>query len=213
MRPSVVLFNAISLDGRTTGFIVDMGLFYGIAAGFGEDVTLAGCDTMLAATPPQAPGQDAPPPVPPRDGPALVVVDSGGRLSGWPYWMAQPMWGRWFALGSHATPRDHVDSIERLGVVCRAFGEQRVDLGAALAALASDYGFARMRVESGGRLNAALLVAGLVDEMHLLVCPVLAGGTQGPRFAPDLPDRLFDLEFVAAEPKDGGTVLLSYRAG
>lgn len=31
MRPKVILFNAISVDGRTTGFNVDMETFYGLA--------------------------------------------------------------------------------------------------------------------------------------------------------------------------------------
>ena len=212
MRPSIVLFNAISLDGRTTGIDVDMGLFYEIAASLGEDATLAGSDTMLAATPAETEsGGEAL--ATPRDGPALVVVDSRGRLTDWPYWMAQPMWGRWIALGSDATPTGHTARLTRLGVTCLKFGAERVDLAAALAALSAEHGIARMRVESGGRLNTALLAAGLVDELHLLVCPVLAGGTKGPRFASELPERLFNLAFVAAEPKDSGTVLLSYRAG
>lgn len=214
MKPLVIVYNAVSLDGRTTGFPVDLGLFYGIAAGFHEDATLAGADTLLAATPPDAGGEtSARAPVARRAGPALVVVDSRGRVSGWPHWMAQPMWGRWIALGSEATPPDHSDRLIKLGVICLRFGDDRVDLAAALSALASTHGIERIRVESGGRLNAALLASGLVDELHLLVYPFLAGGTAGPRFLPDLPGRLFGLRFRSAEPRDGGTVLLSYGAG
>ena len=38
----VVVHVAVSLDGATTGFQADLGRFYTLAAGFGEDVTLAG---------------------------------------------------------------------------------------------------------------------------------------------------------------------------
>jgi 2,5-diamino-6-(ribosylamino)-4(3H)-pyrimidinone 5'-phosphate reductase len=49
MRPNVILHNALSLDGRITGFPVDLGLYYQVASSWKEDVTLAGCDTLLAA--------------------------------------------------------------------------------------------------------------------------------------------------------------------
>jgi 2,5-diamino-6-(ribosylamino)-4(3H)-pyrimidinone 5'-phosphate reductase len=48
MRPRVILHNAVSLDGRVTGFFVDLGIYYRLASHWGEDVTLAGCDTLLA---------------------------------------------------------------------------------------------------------------------------------------------------------------------
>jgi hypothetical protein len=46
--PHVVIHAAVSLDGATTGFEADVGRFYALAAGFHEDVTLAGADTILA---------------------------------------------------------------------------------------------------------------------------------------------------------------------
>ena len=46
--PHVVIHVAVSLDGATTGFEPDVARFYELAAGFREDVTLAGADTILA---------------------------------------------------------------------------------------------------------------------------------------------------------------------
>lgn len=209
-RPQVILFNAVSLDGRTTGFEVDLGLFYGIAQGFGEDATLAGCDTLLAATPADA-GDSAADSATAKDGPLLVAVDSRGRLTNWSYWTAQPMWTRWISLGSERTPKAHLDRLERAGVRALRFGDDRVDIATALDTLAKEYDIGRLRVESGGHLNGALLAAGLADELHLLVHPVLAGGTQGPRFDEGLPAQLFNLEFAGSELQEGGNVLLSYR--
>jgi hypothetical protein len=37
MKPKVILYTAMSLDGRTTGFSVDMGLFYSLAQQWGEN--------------------------------------------------------------------------------------------------------------------------------------------------------------------------------
>jgi 2,5-diamino-6-(ribosylamino)-4(3H)-pyrimidinone 5'-phosphate reductase len=54
-----------------------------------------------------------------------------------------------------------------------------------------------VRVDSGGALNGALLRAGLVDEVSLLVHPVLAG--DAPRWYGSPPPGP-----LALEPMDGG---------
>lgn len=50
-----------------------------------------------------------------------------------------------------------------------------MDLHAALYHLATRYGVSKVRVKSGGALNGVLLREGLVDEVHLLVHPTIAG--------------------------------------
>ncbi|HLZ53931.1 MAG TPA: dihydrofolate reductase family protein, partial [Verrucomicrobiae bacterium] len=37
--------------------------------------------------------------------------------------------------------------------------------------------------EGGGELNGALFRAGLVDELHLTICPKIFGGRQAPTIA------------------------------
>ena len=50
------------------------------------------------------------------------------------------------------------------------------DLGEALRALRADHGVGSVVCEGGAHLNATLLGAGLVDELHLVVSPLLVGG-------------------------------------
>lgn len=50
------------------------------------------------------------------------------------------------------------------------------DLGDALARLRAEHGVGAVVCEGGPRLNGALLPAGLVDELHLVISPLLAGG-------------------------------------
>ena len=70
------------------------------------------------------------------------------------------------------------------------------DLAAALVALRRDHGVRAVVCEGGAHLNAELLAARLIDELHLVVSPVLAGGAapltvvQGPALEPPLPARL-----------------------
>ncbi|MDI9382042.1 MAG: dihydrofolate reductase family protein [Verrucomicrobiota bacterium] len=65
-------------------------------------------------------------------------------------------------------------------VVC---GRTRIDFRAALAWLRSARGVKRLLCEGGGELNAALFSQGLVDELHLTICPFVFGGAAAPTIA------------------------------
>jgi 2,5-diamino-6-(ribosylamino)-4(3H)-pyrimidinone 5'-phosphate reductase len=201
-RPHVVVHVAISLDGATTGFEPDVGRFYALARTWDEDVTLAGADTILAQ---EKALSAAPRPGPTADAPLLAVVDGRGRVTQWEALRDCGHWRGVVALRAETTPR------LRDGSAARAFvaGRERVDLAEALGMLA-DRGSARMvRVDSGGTLTGALLGAGLVDEISLLVHPCLADPGDrrwhGPDPAPPLP-----LEPLAGEQLDD-LVWLRYR--
>jgi len=47
MRPRVIVHNAVSLDGRLTGFAVNMGRYYSLASIWKEDATLCGSGTSV----------------------------------------------------------------------------------------------------------------------------------------------------------------------
>ncbi|MBX3465900.1 MAG: RibD family protein [Planctomycetes bacterium] len=86
------------------------------------------------------------------------------------------------------------------------------DLARALEALAAR-GVREVACEGGGALNAAMLAQGLVDEVHLTVCPVLLGGAAAPTLVdgPGLPAlaraRLLECRAV------GDEVFLTYALG
>lgn len=154
-RPHVVVHMAIGLDATVRGFEPDIGEYYALAGAFHEDVTLVGAATILAQEPALAAAPPGPGPNP--EGPLLAVVDSRRRVSAWEalrdagYWReVRPLRGR---------------------------DGGRVDLRRALEELAGE-GAEVVRVDSGGRLVGVLLREDLVDEVSLLVHPVL--GTAGP---------------------------------
>jgi dihydrofolate reductase len=81
------------------------------------------------------------------------------------------------------------------------------DLAAAVGELKAKPG-GELQVHGSGALTRWLLDNDLVDEMNLLVCPVVVG--QGARLFPDNgPDRALDLVDSRAFPK--GITLLVYR--
>jgi riboflavin biosynthesis pyrimidine reductase len=57
----------------------------------------------------------------------------------------------------------------------------------------------------------SLLEAGLLDELTLMISPVVAGGGRQRLFADDA--ALTRLELVSAEPTSSGAVIASYRKG
>lgn len=228
-RPQVLVHTMTSADGRTDHFAGDVGLFYELAAQFPQDAVLTGSGTLMAAALEQGIDLDAedPPPGPEPPGPQaddggdprplLVLVDSRGRLTRFAWLRAMPYWRDLVVLCAESTPRRHLTMLDRYRVEHLVVGTDRVDLSAGLTALTERYGVHRVRVDSGGTLTGALLRAGLVDEISILLAPYVVGGSsaRGLFIAPDLPGEAADgvtrLELSGVEQLRGDVVHLRYR--
>lgn len=89
-------------------------------------------------------------------------------------------------------------------------GDAEVDLVAGVAALRDELGLVSLVCEGGPALNAALLEAGLVDELCVTVAPWLVAGGHG-RLAGELAaDRRLELLQVCEQD---GELYLRYRVG
>ncbi len=182
MLPRVILHNATSIDGRTDWFKPDIELFYELTSGWNEDATLTGSETLLKAYQDESPqdgeGEKDEADKKEKDDtrPLLVVVDSRGRIRNWHRLKQEPYWRDAVALCSNSTPKDYLDFLKDNGVEYLVYGDDHVDLRQALEELNNRYGVQLIRVDSGGTLNGALLRAGLVDEVSVLVHPFLVGG-------------------------------------
>jgi riboflavin-specific deaminase-like protein len=62
-------------------------------------------------------------------------------------------------------------------------GRREINFRAALRWLRTKWGVRRMLCEGGGELNDALFRTGLVDELHLTICPKIFGGNAAPTIA------------------------------
>lgn len=62
-------------------------------------------------------------------------------------------------------------------------GRQEINFRVALRWLRKKWGVRRLLCEGGGELNDALIRAGLVNELHLTICPKIFGGRRAPTIA------------------------------
>lgn len=209
----LIVHNAVSLDGRLTGFDVDMETYYRLAGTWREDATLCGSGTILAAPEGrkhERAGAAGWQPEPGDKRPLLVVADSRGRVRCWQALRRAGLWRDAVALVSDRTPRRQLDYLRAGRVDFIVAGGQRVELRAALGALEREYGVGVIRSDSGAELNRALLATGLVSELSLVVHPVFAGAgvplvAPGPGFAGSR------FRLARAEPVGRGLVWLRYR--
>ena len=221
MLPRVILHNEVSLDGRFDWVTPDLGQFYKLASRWKEDATLAGSETLLSAYPEEqidaedVEGAQPPEKNPDDTRPLLVVPDSRGRLRNWHLLRKEPYWRDVVALCSRSTPEAYLDYLSERHVEYIVSGDDRVDLRTALEDLNALYGVELVRVDSGGSLNGALLRAGLVDEVSLLIDPCLVGGTTRRSVfqAADLnsSDGVIQLRLVHFEKVRGDVVWLRYE--
>jgi 2,5-diamino-6-(ribosylamino)-4(3H)-pyrimidinone 5'-phosphate reductase len=221
MKPAVILHTGMSLDGRIDWTLAQDSPYYMLVRRLGADCDLSGSTTILQAQFPEQPQQAYPElyaeyaAKSDRDKAILAVVDSRGQVQNWAAIKRQPIWRGFIVLCSRSTPANHMDYLEREGVPVIIAGEERVDLPKALEQLAERFGVRSVRVDSGGILNGALLRAGLVDEVSVVLNPELVGG-ESPRTvftAPDLTSAVgvIRLKLEHLERLEGDYVWLRYR--
>lgn len=215
MKPFVVVYNAITVDGGITGFEADLATYYGIASDWPIDAILVGADTFLLS----GEGFDRADRIPakkpePKGGHLMVIPDSKGRIKNIKMLRNSEYWGDILILCSHATPRSHLEYLKKRRVEYFVAGDEHVDLAAALDYLNDKHGVKYVRVDSGGRLNGALLQAGLVDEVVTLIHPQVVGNARkGTMFV--LPqaaegESAIPLELISVKRMGRGLVLIRY---
>ncbi len=109
----------------------------------------------------------------------------------------------------------HLAGLRADGVSYIFAGAREIDLAAALETLNRELGIEHLLLEGGGGANGALLRAGLVDEISLVISPVVDGSTGAPNVFNsgdvDLgPSPIERMTLASHEVLDGGAVWLRY---
>jgi 2,5-diamino-6-(ribosylamino)-4(3H)-pyrimidinone 5'-phosphate reductase len=214
MKPKVILYNAVSLDGRINDFPVDLGLYYSLAGVWKEDISLVGSETILQSTKeiPEEGDEAIIKEKKKRDKRSLLaVVDSQARVKIWGYLLKQPYWRDGVSLCSKKTPQEHLAHLKNKGIEYIIAGEDKVDLRKAIQILNKKYLAKTIRADSGGTLNAVLLKEGLVDEVSMLLHPYLVGGPNRKTIYSSQDNGVIKLKPITCEKQKGGLFWMRYK--
>ena len=86
-------------------------------------------------------------------------------------------------LTTRRAPAPKLARLRQLADEVKICGQTEINFGAALRWLQTQWQVKRLLCEGGGELNDALFRAGLVDEIHLTMCPKIFGGRTAPTLA------------------------------
>ncbi|HEX3719093.1 MAG TPA: dihydrofolate reductase family protein [Verrucomicrobiae bacterium] len=86
-------------------------------------------------------------------------------------------------LTSELIPEKKLRELRSLADEVKVMGGTEIDFEKAFRWLRKRWNVERLLCEGGGELNGALFRAGLVDELHLTIAPVIFGGRDAPTLA------------------------------
>jgi 2,5-diamino-6-(ribosylamino)-4(3H)-pyrimidinone 5'-phosphate reductase len=139
-----------------------------------------------------------------------VALDPRGRLA----WESNDIAGdHVIAVVTKQVSDEYLDFLHSRGVSYIIAGENEVDLAAALDRLASNFGVRTLMLEGGGRINGAMLRAGLIDEISVLIAPVVDGTIGVPTLfdADTRDDQSVQLRLETVERRDDGVLWVRYQ--
>ena len=117
---------------------------------------------------------------------------------------------------TEAVPDRHLAGLRADGVSYLFAGATEIDLAGALETLNRELGIERLMVEGGGGANGALLRAGLIDELSLVITAAIDGSSGAPTVFNsgdvDLgPAPIETMTLASHEVLENGAVWLRYR--
>jgi 2,5-diamino-6-(ribosylamino)-4(3H)-pyrimidinone 5'-phosphate reductase len=216
MKSEIIIHNSISLDSSLTGFMPDMGLHYKIAGDYKPDAHLIGSDTIISGNEmfgegiPEELPSDFEQPDRDKNLPWWVVVDSRSRLKGMLHTCRRFEYCRdVILLVSESTPADYMMHLKERNYNFIIAGKDKVDLEFAIDRLREKFSIARILTDTGRILGNILINKGMVDEISLLVHPLLVGENCYSMFS-DVKGNL-SLKLKKSETFENGCIWMVYN--
>ncbi|MBU0497520.1 MAG: dihydrofolate reductase family protein [Candidatus Thermoplasmatota archaeon] len=187
MRPKIIMHNTISLDGSLTNFCVNMELHYRILGTFNADAHLigsntakSGLDLFLDTIPPETPKNKEPPKPQLTDiRPLWILIDSHAQMYNLLHIFRQYEFCKdVIVLITSKTPAKYSEYLTSRHYHIIRSGTQHVNLNQALEILHKHYHINTIVTDTGHTLNSILLRQGLLDEISLIINPVIVGQNQ-----------------------------------
>ena len=138
------------------------------------------------------------------------AVDTHGRLA----WDTSDIDGdHVVAILAERVSDDYLAFLRKRGVSYLLAGARDIDLTLALEKIAARFGVETLMLEGGGKINGSMLRDGLVDEVSVLVAPVVDGRIGTPALFDIDEDRVTPrrIELDSVEKRADGLLWLRYR--
>jgi 2,5-diamino-6-(ribosylamino)-4(3H)-pyrimidinone 5'-phosphate reductase len=204
----------ISLDGAIDGF-ENTGIYYSLANRFNSDMVLFGSNTVDTATkecPPEKEADFLKPTIDSKDNrPFGVIPDSRGRLRNLHFARNMGYLKDVIILVSGTTPQSYLDYLTERHYDFIVAGEDHVDYRKAFEILHDRYNCRIIRTDSGGILTNILLEQGLVDEISLIISPILVGTAIPALFRSLTLQKKIAVELINSEVLDRNYLCVNYK--
>lgn len=142
--------------------------------------------------------------------PYAIGIDPAGKLT----WKTSNVDGEHaIAVLTEAVSDDYLAFLQARGVSYVFGGRKTVDLERTLDKLRRLFGIKRLALEGGGRINGHFVAANLIDELSVVVAPVLDGSLGTPTLvdSPTGKQTVRHLKLTHSEALPGGFVWLRYK--
>lgn len=199
-RPEIILHMVTTVDGKVTGTFLssDIGIklseeYYRIHREYNADAYLCGRVTFEGSFTfgrrPEYIGGECDPGdyIYGRFEKYAVVIDTHGRL-GWEYNFIHdedPGYDNAHIIEvvTESTPKPFLNYLRKLNISYIICGEKEVNADILAEKLYSLFGIKKLMLEGGGKTDSLFLQSGLINEISLVVAPVVDGGEGTDLFA------------------------------
>jgi len=128
-----------------------------------------------------------------RKNPPLRVIASGRGQVDLQHKIFRTKGAPTIILTTNRINRKRLQALKVTADTVEICGDNEIDFLRAFDFLRTEWGVKRILSEGGGHLNDSLFRAGIVDELHLTVCPLILGGADAPTISDGIGfDRLSD---------------------
>lgn len=119
-------------------------------------------------------------------------------------------------LTSHSAPAEYLSFLRKEEIPYLITGKERVNLKEAFEKLYTELNVKCILTTSGGKLSGALIRENLLDELNILFCPFVYGGTNTPVLfrSPDLaPPHILPnkLKYIESHLLESGAIWVRYE--
>jgi 2,5-diamino-6-(ribosylamino)-4(3H)-pyrimidinone 5'-phosphate reductase len=216
-RPKVIIHSLISLDGSVKNMPIEMEMYYSIAISYSADIGIVGSTTVKEAhtdIPKEMPSDFKRRELMKKDKrPYWLILDSKGTCQNLLHLYRRMEYIKDIIVAvSENTPASYLDYLKERDYEVIICGKDKVDLKGLMQILYKKYNSRKVITDSGGALNCALLEEGLVDELSILLSPIIVGNEQSvPLFRTLDIKKNINLELLETKTMEKGHVHLKYK--